>query len=256
MKKTLLSLACGLGLVTGAQAGLFEDDDARRAILALQQRVEAHRLESERARTIASQASTEEVAALGRSLLDLQRQLELQRTDIAALRGSNERLVRELADLQRLQKEQSAAVAERFSKFEPVKVKVDGIEFLADPGERREFDLALATFRKSDFVTAQNLLVGFVGRYPNSGYVVPALFWLGNAQYATRDYKEAIVNFRALVVKEPEHVRAPEAILSVANCQMELKDTKAARKTLNDLVKAYPQSEAAVAAKERLAALK
>jgi tol-pal system protein YbgF len=86
--------------------------------------------------------------------------------------------------------------------------------------------------------------------------VVSALFWLGNAQYATRDYKEAIVNFRALVVKEPEHVRAPEAILSVANCQMELKDTKAARKTLNDLVKAYPQSEAAVAAKERLAALK
>ena len=115
MKKTLLSLACGLGLVTGAQAGLFEDDDARRAILALQQRVEAHRLESERARTIASQESTEEVAALGRSLLDLQRQLELQRTDIAALRGSNERLVRELADLQRLQKEQSAAVAERFT---------------------------------------------------------------------------------------------------------------------------------------------
>ena len=48
----------------------------------------------------------------------------------------------------------------------------------------------------------------------------------------------------------------PEAVLSVANCQLELKDSKGARKTLTDLVKAYPQSEAAVAAKERLATLK
>ena len=41
-----------------------------------------------------------------------------------------------------------------------------------------------------------------------------------------------------------------------ANCQVELKDTRAARKTLEDLIKAYPQSEAAVAAKDRLTRLK
>ena len=51
-------------------------------------------------------------------------------------------------------------------------------------------------------------------------------------------------------------MRAPEAVLSIANCQIELKDTRAARKTLEDLIKAYPQSEAAVAGKERLARLK
>jgi TolA-binding protein len=83
-----------------------------------------------------------------------------------------------------------------------------------------------------------------------------ALFWLGNAQYATRNYKEAVVNFRSLIAKNPEHVRAPEAVLSVANCQLELKDTKGARTTLTNLIKAYPQSEASVAAKERLASLK
>jgi TolA-binding protein len=53
-----------------------------------------------------------------------------------------------------------------------------------------------------------------------------------------------------------DHPRAPEAALSIANCQVELKDTKAARKTLEDLVKAYPQSEAAVAAKDRLTKLR
>jgi TolA-binding protein len=52
------------------------------------------------------------------------------------------------------------------------------------------------------------------------------------------------------------HARAPEAALSIANCQLELKDSRAARKTLEDLVRAYPQSEAAAAAKERLVRLK
>jgi TolA-binding protein len=51
-------------------------------------------------------------------------------------------------------------------------------------------------------------------------------------------------------------VRAPEASLSIANCQVELKDVKSARKTLEDLIKVYPQSEAAAVAKDRLAKLK
>ena len=45
-------------------------------------------------------------------------------------------------------------------------------------------------------------------------------------------------------------------MLAIANCQIELKDLKSARKTLDDLQKAYPKSEAAQAGKQRLAALK
>ena len=63
-------------------------------------------------------------------------------------------------------------------------------------------------------------------------------------------------NFRSLISLSPDHLRAPEAVLSIANCQIELKDPRAARKTLEDLLKAYPQSEAALAGKERLARLK
>ncbi len=45
-------------------------------------------------------------------------------------------------------------------------------------------------------------------------------------------------------------------MLAIANSQAEMKDNRAARKTLEDLIKAYPKSEAAVAGKERLDALK
>ena len=111
-------------------------------------------------------------------------------------------------------------------------------------------------FRTGKFAEAKTAFVGFSKQYPRSGYQTSSLFWLGNAQYATRDYKEAIRNFKALLTTSPSHARAPEAALSIANCQMELKETKGARKTLEDLVQAYPQSEAALAAKERLSQLK
>jgi TolA-binding protein len=54
----------------------------------------------------------------------------------------------------------------------------------------------------------------------------------------------------------PNHMRVPEAMLTLANAQLEIKQPKEARKTLEDLVKSYPNSEAASAAKERLARLK
>lgn len=239
-----------------ASAALFEDDEARKAILDLRQRVEANRQASEAAQSRLVERLTEENTVLKRSLLDLQGQIESLRADMARLRGQDEQVQRDVAELQRRQKDITQGVDDRLRRFEPVKVTVDGREFNADPAEKRDFEAALAVFRKGEFATAQAALVDFVRRYPQSGYGPSALFWLGNAQYATRDYKEAITNFRSLIAQSPDHVRAPEAVLSIANCQIELKDTRAARKTLDDLVKAYPQSEAAAAGKERLTRLR
>ena len=77
---------------------------------------------------------------------------------------------RELGDVQRQQKDLSQTVSERLSKFEPVKVSVDGVEFQADPAEKRDFESALSVFRKGDFASAQSLFVAFIGRYAGSQY--------------------------------------------------------------------------------------
>lgn len=238
------AMACASG-----HAALFEDDEARRAVLDLRQRVDALRQSSE----TQSQRQGEE---LRRALLDLQNQIETLRSEQAVLRGQNEQLQRDVGDMQRRQKDIAKGVDERLRQFEPVPVSVDGQEFSVDPAEQREFEAALALFRKGDFAAAQTAFAAFDKRYPKSGYSPSALFWLGNAQYALRDYKEAIANFKRLLASAPEHMRAPEAALSIANCQSELKDTRATRKTLEDLIKVYPKSEAAAAAKERLARMK
>jgi tol-pal system protein YbgF len=241
-----LALALALSALTGlAQAALFDDDEARRAILDLRQRLEQ-----------SNKNFTEENAQLRRSLLDLQSQIESLRGDLSQSRGAHENLARDVSDIQQRQKDVAAGVDERLRKFEPVKVSVDGREFLVEPAEKRDYEGAMDIFRKGDFVAAQTALVQFLQRNGKSGYAPSALFWLGNAQYANKSYKDAMANFQQLLNVAPGHARAPEAMLAISNVQLELKDLKAARKTLDDLVKAFPASEAANTARDRLTRLR
>jgi len=249
----LLTLLAGAGL---SYAGLFDDEEARRAILDLRQRIDLLKQESEQKMAEESKRASEETSQLRRALLDLQNQLEASRVELAKLRGQNEQLARDVADIQRIQKDTGQSLDERLRKLEPMRISVDGREFAVEPAEKRDFESALAVFRKGDFAAAQTAFVDFLNRYGASGYRPSALFWLGNAQYATKDYKEAQANFRVLVQQTPDHLRVPEALLAIANCQLEVKDVKGARKTLEELLAKHPGTEASAAAKERLARLK
>lgn len=249
-----------------AQAGLFDDEEARKAILDLRTRIQTND-DAQRARLAELQQANaqllEQVQQLRRGLLDLNTQLEVNRTEAAQMRGKQEQLnrdlsqlARDLTDTQKRQLDAASAVDARFRAFEPQRVTLDGKEISVEPAERRAFESAMAQLRSADFDKAALELASFVARYPGSGYVDAARFWLGNALYGLKNYRDAITHFRAMVTTAPTHPRAPEAMLAIANCQAEMKDIKAARKTLDDLIKAYPGTEAATASKERLATLK
>ncbi len=249
-------LAAVLLSMSTAHAALFGDDEARQAILELRTKVDALQQKSADDLRKATEENAQVNAQLRRSILELAGQIESSRGELARMRGQDEQFARDLSEVQVRQKDLLQSMEDRLKKFEPSKVRVDGLEFVADPSEVRDFEAALATLRKGEFAQAQASFADFNKRYPNSGYNPSALFWLGNAQYAQRNYKEAVSNFRALMSAAPAHLRAPEALLSIANCQIELKETKGARTTLAELIKAYPQSEAATLGKERLAKLK
>jgi tol-pal system protein YbgF len=260
-KAVAASLLCA-ALLPSARAGLFDDEEARKAIVDLRARVAALD-EQGRARSSEIAASTtanaqllEQIGALRRSMLDLNNQIESLRAEMAKLRGTDEQLARDLSDVQRKQKDIAQGIDDRLRKVEPVKVSLDGRDFLADPEEKKAYDDAVATIRTGEFEKSAAMLGSFLRRYPASGFADATRFWLGNALYGKRDYKEAINAFRSFVASAAEHPRAPEALLAIANSQAEMKDAKAARKTIDDLLKAYPKSEAAQAGKDRLASLK
>lgn len=252
-RQVLPVAALGLALTAAAPAWAFlSDDEARRAILDLRGQFEQYRDQQrgEQARV------AEEITQIRRSMLDLANQIEQLRRDMSLLRGKDEELAREISELQRRQKDLAQGFEARMREFEPARVVVDGIEITVRPEEKADYDNALSLFRQGDYALAAGALQGFRQRYPTSGYTESVLFWLGNALYGQRSYQEAIGSFQLLVNRKPDHPRVPEALLSIANCQIELKDMKSARTTLDQLLKNHPGTAAAEAAKERMALLR
>ncbi|MEY4364395.1 MAG: tol-pal system protein YbgF, partial [Pseudomonadota bacterium] len=138
-----IQLACAALMMTLAMqshAGLFEDEEARKAILDIRTQLQ------------------DEVQKLQRSLLDQQNQTEAVRTDLAKLRGEKEELLQEIKRQQTVMK----AMDERLRRFEPTTVKVDGEQFVADPLETKAYEEALAVFRSGDFKAAANAFSDFV----------------------------------------------------------------------------------------------
>lgn len=256
--KILTVAALGLSALS-AQAQFFDDRDARKSILELRQRIETDRQNATVNQTRLLEEvsrSSQENALLRGQVLDLQSQLEAIRADIARIRAQNDAVARDFADVQKRQKEVLQPLEERLRKMEPIKVTVDGREFLAEAGEKREYEAGLALFRGGDFPGAQAVFQSLVRRYPSSGFVPSSLFWLGNAQYANRDYAGAVANLRAMVTQTPDHPRVPDALLAMANSQIELNDNAGARRSLEDILRTHPRSEAAAPARERLSKLK
>lgn len=248
-----LTVAVALaGFGGAAQAALFSDDEARKAILDLRAKV----AQLEEAQKKQGVELEEQLAPLRRSLMDLINQNQMLRSELARLQGANEQLVRDLADTQRRLADQLQGFDGRLKPLEPQKISLDGKEFKVEPEEQRQYEAAMGLLRRGDFDEAGKAFEAFLKRYSVSGYTDIIRFWLGNAQYGQRAYKEAMATFREFLKGNPQHPRVPEALLAIANCQIETKDVKAARKTLDDLIKAHPGTEAAQAAKERRAGLK
>ena len=230
-----------------ASAALFSDDEARRAILDLRNKVDAMsrdlnaRLESKSDKT---------------STLDMLNTHEQTMQEIARLRGQVEVLANEVAKSQNNQKQFYADLDARLKRLEPRQETIDGQTAQVMPAEKVAYDSATELFKSGDYKGAATALQDFVRRYPDSAYAANAQYWLGNAYYAMRDYKKAIAAQEVVTTTYRDSPKAPDAMLNIATSYMEMKDNKNARKALQQLVSKFPDSTAAQAAKDRLASLK
>ncbi|MBW6494997.1 MAG: tol-pal system protein YbgF [Burkholderiaceae bacterium] len=258
--------AIALSVLTPTSAwALFEDDEARKAVLEL--RTESRASTKEMNRAIEQMKARFEkqfddmakhldrIEATARGQLELQAQLDALRQELATLRGRVEVQTNELTQTQRQQRETFAAIDERLQRFEPKQVTIDGQTFKVEQAERRSFEAALGMFRAGDFKAALGAFQQFQSAYPESPYAPSAAFWVGSSQFALKDYKAAIATHQALIALAPDGPRAPDATLNLGFAQLADGDTKAGRSTLEGLVARFPAAPAARAARERLMAL-
>jgi tol-pal system protein YbgF len=233
-----------------AQAGIFDDDEARKAILDLRKEARDGDIKLEK-----SLADTNaRIDAQQRSTLELSNQIQLLREEIAKLRGALEVQTNELANQQRRNKDLYGDLDARLKTLEPRKVSVDGREASVERTEETAYNAALDLFKNGDMKGAQAGFAGFLQRYPNSGYAPLATYWQGAAQYGNKDFKGAQSTLSGFVQRFPDSPRVPDAWLTIANAQLDGGDKRSANRTLGKIINDFPGTSAAQQARERLPA--
>ena len=243
-RTSILVAALFTALAPGvASAGIFDDDEARKAILDLRANLDAVNVRLDK---------TDDLKANKSTALDLANENEQLRAEIAKLRGQIEVLSNDIANTQRRQQDFYVDLDNRLRKMEPKRMTVDGKDAVVEVNEQRAFDNAMALFKEGDYKNSAPAFSSFIAAYPQSAYLGSAQYWLGNSFYAQRDCKSTITAMQQLVKAYPDHPKAPDAMLNIAGCYTELKEKVAAKKTLETLISQYPGTDAAQAAKSRL----
>lgn len=243
-KNWLVASSVGLGALASPAYALFEDDGARKAILAMRQQLAG----------IESRLSQLEQA--GKGNLTLAEMLSEKDREIAQLRGQLEVATNKLAKLQEDYKAFYTDIDARLARIEPARIDVGGRTVTVPPEENQMYETALAHFKEANFPQASTQFTTFLASYPGSKLTPQVMYLLGSSQFAQGNYKAALVTQQDLAKSYPESPRAPDALLSAASSQLELRAINNAKKTLQELVEKYPTSAAADTARERLAILK
>ncbi|WP_026182503.1 tol-pal system protein YbgF [Leeia oryzae] len=259
MKSRMYAMCAAAWLLmygTTSQAGLFDDDEARKQIAEV--RTEQQQL-SDRLGKVESTVNSQK-------MLELINRIEQQNAQIARLTGQLEEQAHRLDEMEKRQKDLYLDTDTRLRKLEQTgttaavaatpatNANAASATPAGDPAqENATYDAAFAKFRVGNYPAAISGFNGFIKSYPNSKYAPNAQYWIGNAYTAQRDYKRAIIEQQKLISTWPDSGKVPDAMLNIATSQQELGDAAASRKTLEELVAKYPLTSAADQAKKRLA---
>lgn len=237
-----------------AGAGMFDDDEARARIEALRRQVEtAQRAADERMGRVEERLKAIESGMPDRrALLDLAGQIELLRGELAKLRGQSEVLANQIETSDRRQKDLYVDIDTRLRKLEQSQEQATPKPAPIDVSETRAYEAALNQFKMGNYSLAIAAFQGFLVTYPTSPLASSAQYWVGNAYYALRDFKNAISSQQKLIAAWPDSQKAPDAMLNIASSQEALGDRRGAMKTLDELTRRFPASPAAESAKQRM----
>ena len=96
----------------------------------------------------------------------------------------------------------------------------------------------------------------FMQNFPESKYIANAQYWLGEANYVSRDYKTALSEFQKILTSYPNSGKVQGAELKIGYTYYEMKDWVSARAALERVIKNHPNTTVARKAEERLQRMK
>lgn len=245
--RTAAVLFLALWLPQQVQAGLLDDDEARKAILALTAKFDT-RMRAMEAR-LDEMSGRIDAKADKRIAVDMLNQREQMMQEMASLRGEVEILSHALSASRKDQKDLFVDLDSRIEALGPQQEALP-------TAEKQSYDAAVDLFDAGNHKRATAAFRDFLRGFPHSTHASNARYRIGASSFALGRYTDAIREQDAVLAQYGNSPDAPEAMLGIASSHVQLNDKKNARKTLQQLIARFPESAAARIAKQRLTALK
>jgi tol-pal system protein YbgF len=118
--------------------------------------------------------------------------------------------------------------------------------------EDAAYQQAFDQLRELRYEQATASFRNFIKKYPNSRYAHIAQYWLGEAAYARRDFKQALKDYQALLDNYPRSGKRADAMLKIGYSYQELNRSQDSRRIMERLIELYPDSTEAGQARNQL----
>lgn len=221
----------------------------------------------------------------GQALMEMSQRIDELQREVRELRGQNEQLNHDLDTLKGRQRELYLDVDRRMQEIEagaagtsaalisddagadPAAIPAagQGAQSATPPGstaapasaaEREAYKAAFALLKTGRYASAIESFRKFLSDYPKSSYAGNAQYWLGEANYVSKDYKTAVVEFNKVLKDFPASNKVSDARLKLGFTHYELEQWKQAQTILSGVEKDYPDTTVARLAGQRLARMK
>lgn len=226
---------------------------------------------ADRVAALEQQAANQTQGASQANIELLNKSTQMQ-DEIRQLRASIEQLQNELEQARQRNREQYIDLESRVNTLEqspesskplsvvtPVKPAIKPSIKAGAPASVAESEAYQAAhnslIKQGDAVAASRQFQDFLQTFPESKLVPNAWYWLGESYYIIQNYALALKSFDILTQQFPDSSKAPDALLKIAYCHIELKETDKGKKELEQLIVKYPNHPVADMARGRLRGL-
>jgi tol-pal system protein YbgF len=208
------------------------------------------------------------------SLVELSSGLEALRAETAMLRGEIETLRFETENSDSRQRELYVDVDRRLQQLETApRASFSAPAATAPPdagafgapaaaataaaarptgSDQQNYQAAFDMIQARKYDEANAAFTSFLSQFPTSPLADNAQYWLAETHYVRGQYQNALPEFRKVLETYPQSAKLPDALLKVGFCQAELGDRAAARTSLQEVMRQFPDTTAARLASQRL----
>lgn len=118
--------------------------------------------------------------------------------------------------------------------------------------DQQNYQAAFDLIQARKYEDASRAFRDFLVAFPQSPLADNAQYWLAETHYVRRQFKDALPEFMKVTTQYPQSAKMPDAMLKIGYCQVELGDKTAARTSLQQVMRQFPDTTAARLASQRL----